>query len=465
MIQEFPASFPAVTICNLNSFNLKESFDQSFLFNDESLTSKSIDYYFVEAQENLKRYVANMDEAEQQAISFQLNASLISCSFNKQICDSSNFTSFFDYNYGNCYTFNGGENETILSTTQIGKNYGLELEVLTGDPTIQTLPQTSEGLLLVVHNQTRTLVPSIQLINGINIPPGYNTYISVSRDFHSKLSSPYSKCIADLVTSQTFGSILYNYMYASGISTYDQASCIRLCYQKVVQDLCECYDPKYPSLNNMTIKCLNPYQIDCILNITDNIFLKGNDYINICGFDCPIECNTVDYSLLSSSSFYPSENYVKILFQGKNMSNYYLNMSSLDTQSSVRNYLVKVRVNYNRLGYKYIEEQPSMDAFTLVGNAGGQFGLFIGISLLSFIETIELLIDIVIFGRKKYEKFNSLQVALKQSRFKSFNFKIYRRFNNNKTQYKIFIHFNNICSYIICSNYNCASHYSYRRYN
>ena len=347
--------------------------------------------------------MANKTVLEQEPIGFQLNNnSLISCNFNKQICDSTYFTRFLDYNHGNCYTFNGGGNATILNTTLTGSNYGLTFEILTGDPNVQTLPSTSEGLLLVVHNQTQTLVPTIQLVNGINIPPGYNSYVSVGRDFHAKLSNPYSNCIADLQTSQAFGSILYNYMSSTGKSTYDQASCIRLCYQTVVQNICACYDPKYPSLNNMTIKCLNSYQVECILNITDNIFLRGNDYLNICGFDCPIECNTIDYSQSISSAFYPSKYYVRALAQKSYLTKFDTNDSITNLQNSVRNYLVKVTVNYNQLGYTYIEEQPSIDAFTLVGNIGGQFGLFLGLSALSFIEFLELLIDILIFSRIKY---------------------------------------------------------------
>ena len=405
LIQEFPTQFPAVTVCNLNPFADLSSLpiNQSSFFDETTLDTTNIDNYFDEAQQKLNRYVAGMSSSQQQAIGFQLNKTLISCSFNKVICDSSFFTQFFDYDYGNCYTFNGGEKGNVLGTTLTGSKYGLTLEILTGDPLTVSLPEINKGLLLVVHNQTKTLVPSVQLVNGINMPPGYNSYVTVSRDFHSKLSSPYSNCITDLTSGQNFGSVLSSYMTASGISTYDQPSCIQLCYQTVVQSNCNCYDPKYPSLGSMNTKCLSNSQVECVKNATDSVFSQGGSYLGICGFDCPIECNTIDYFLSSSSAYYPSQYYVSILNKKGLLANFNTSDTPINLQNSVRNYLVKFTVNYNQLGYTYLQEQPSIDIFSLVGTVGGQFGLFLGLSILSFVETLELLIDIIIFLRERRE--------------------------------------------------------------
>jgi len=42
-----------------------------------------------------------------------------------------------------------------------------------------------------------------------------------------------------------------------------------------------------------------------------------------------------------------------------------------------------------------------MDIFDLISNIGGNFGLFIGISFLSFAELIELFVEIIIILGKK----------------------------------------------------------------
>ena len=365
LIREFPTTFPAVTICNLNPFpninlsNQTEFFDKNYKTN--------IDAYFVNAQENTKRYVANfLTKEERIAAGFQLNSkTLISCSFNKRYCHSNNFSSFIDYDFGNCYTFNGGD--LIPETTTLtGSNYGLTLEILTGDPTVQTILANNKGILLAVHNQTKTLVPSIQLQNGIYISPGTNSYLSINREIHSKLPAPYSNCLADLTSSKDISSVLYNYMIQTNISSYDQESCIRLCYQKSVQNNCYCYDSKYPPLDNMNKACSTARQVKCILEITSGVFLNRNDYINICGFDCPIECLTVDYILANSVALYPSSRYYVQVLDELNYLDNFDDKSNL--QADIEKYLLRVTVNYNVLGYTLINEYPQYQPFDIIGN-------------------------------------------------------------------------------------------------
>ena len=58
---------------------------------------------------------------------------LLSCSFNKKDCDSSQFSSFWSYRYGNCYTFNSKSSQPVtLQTSQSGSSYGLRLELFLG---------------------------------------------------------------------------------------------------------------------------------------------------------------------------------------------------------------------------------------------------------------------------------------------------------------------------------------------
>ncbi len=365
LVREFPTTFPAITICNLNPFPNLNISNQTQFFNKNYKTN--IDAYFVNAQENVKRYVASSLTKDQKiAAGFQLNSeTLVSCSFNKKYCHPNNFSAFFDYDYGNCYTFNG-DNEIYEVTTLTGSNYGLKLEILSGDPTVQTIATNNRGILLAVHNQTKTLVPSIQLQNGIYLSPGTNSYVSISREINSKLPAPYSNCLLNLSSNIGKNNVLKSYMIQANISSYDQESCIRLCYQKSVQANCNCYDTKYPPLDNMNTSCSTIKQIKCSLEITSEVFLNRNDYINICGFDCPIECLKVEYVLTNSIAAYPSSSYYVQVLDELNYLKKFEDKSNL--QANVEKYLLRVTVNYNFLGYTSINEYPQYQAFDIIGS-------------------------------------------------------------------------------------------------
>lgn len=57
--------------------------------------------------------------------------------------------------------------------------------------------------------------------------------------------------------------------------------------------------------------------------------------------------------------------------------------------------ILKVSIYYDDLRYTFVEETPAIDFVTLIGVIGGQFGLFMGASFLSFAEVIEMLINLL----------------------------------------------------------------------
>ena len=55
-----------------------------------------------------------------------------------------------------------------------------------------------------------------------------------------------------------------------------------------------------------------------------------------------------------------------------------------------------VNVYYETLSYIQIDEAPSMDFVGLLSNIGGVAGLFLGVSVLSFVEIIEGIMQIFV---------------------------------------------------------------------
>ena len=55
---------------------------------------------------------------------------------------------------------------------------------------------------------------------------------------------------------------------------------------------------------------------------------------------------------------------------------------------------VSFGVYFDSLDYTLIDQMPKMNMLDLISNIGGNLGLFIGVSFLSFAEIIELIIEI-----------------------------------------------------------------------
>ena len=61
----------------------------------------------------------------------------------------------------------------------------------------------------------------------------------------------------------------------------------------------------------------------------------------------------------------------------------------------INNNIVSFNVFYSILDYTVIDQIPKMSVLDLISNIGGNLGLFISISFLSFAEIIELLVEII----------------------------------------------------------------------
>ena len=55
---------------------------------------------------------------------------------------------------------------------------------------------------------------------------------------------------------------------------------------------------------------------------------------------------------------------------------------------------MSILIYYKELEYIFISQEAKTETFSFVSNIGGIFGLFLGISFLSFVEILEVLIEI-----------------------------------------------------------------------
>jgi hypothetical protein len=139
--------FPAITICNENQFNeqyafkyLQDKFNFYYDFgfynaeDEEQHYSEILQFWFPRKLETttanqLKRTLINdLNKTGLTNMGYDLDSEmLISCQYNGHSCSETNgdFKRFWNNIYGNCYTFNGGNNSYLT-----GDQNGLHLEMI-----------------------------------------------------------------------------------------------------------------------------------------------------------------------------------------------------------------------------------------------------------------------------------------------------------------------------------------------
>ena len=149
-------------------------------------------------------------------------------------------------------------------------------------------------------------------------------------------------------------------------------------------------------------KCVNETQLKCKNHIFENELLSADFLRDYCLVKCPLECNQTDYGLtLTSSQLVKSEFYAKIINENRNLS---LDRSTFDGSVSSRDEAVEsfvyASIFYEKLSYSLVTESPKMDVIALLASMGGNLSLFMGLSVFSLCELVEILIEIYYFRRK-----------------------------------------------------------------
>jgi hypothetical protein len=305
-------------------------------------------------------------------VNISLNNLIYKCEFNLIDCNISKDISINKDNFGYIsYTFRS--QLTYFGGSYYSLRIGVDLSNISFDSAT-----TLDGLRIIIHNKTDD--PNFYLgfsHNGFNLAPGLDYEISVNRIFSYKLGLPYNNCLKDVKSIGSFDSDLYRYMIQSTNYSYKQTDCLNYCSGR------ELYN--YLNMTNKIERWENivaeyPQYFKTITNKVYLDMLKKGIY-ETC-FDCPEECDSIQYDKTHS--------FTKISTHNEAFKNF-----------QIDNYIF-FSVYYENLQYTVIDQIAQMNVFDLISNIGGNLGLFIGISFLSFAELIELLVEIIyiILGKK-----------------------------------------------------------------
>ena len=221
------------------------------------------------------------------------------------------------------------------------------------------------------------------------ISPGALTYIAVQRTIVKQLEKPYSDCLSKTE------SILYKRIVSLNAS-YTRMDCVSLCRQLIIERKCGCYDMYHPSIA-LNRSCNSSLELEC--NTYHNNLFNENELPQECSDLCPVECTKMIFTPIQSQinqfSIEKAEQYMENSFIKSKFN------ETSPTYEDIKMSIVNLNIYYDRLSFTEVTEKPSFTFVDLISNVGGTFGLFIGISLLSVLEIVEIIFELLLLFKSK----------------------------------------------------------------
>ncbi|XP_022079731.1 low-density lipoprotein receptor-related protein-like isoform X1 [Acanthaster planci] len=301
---------------------------------------------------------------------------IIQCSYDENKCDNRDFKEFQDDTYGNCFTFN--PNGTFIAS-KTGSRFGLRMTLFLEQSEYISIFGQEAGVRVAITPPNIRPNPTD---NGFTVKPGAVTSIGLRYNFIKRQSDPYGKCQPSIESSF----ILENghVRHIKPGEEYDRGLCKKTCVHTHIWRQCRCSDTL--ELDGQRCEILNTEQDLCKKLM---YFLHQSENLTC---DCPQQCDEVYYTKTSSTSAWPSANFMKHLLK---------NLHSLNKKTkhlngnNINENIVRLEVFYEELNYESTKEIPAYESSSLLGDIGGIIGLYIGFSFITVAEFLCVIYKLV----------------------------------------------------------------------
>ena len=404
------ALFPVVTLCHSNRYWSQGAVD---LFAEANI-SFTFDSLFMihKLQAHELNKTGHLLSDERKKMLSDLDSALLECSYGPYACNSSDFEWVWDPFFFGCYRFNSGRDANnkpveLRRAQMAGLSSRLSLTLYAGlpDEISRVNSEDSHGFYVFISNQS--YYPFSPFRQPITIAPGMSAEISIEREFYEQFNVwpyKYSECRVTSSNELLGRPIKDTYLFDEVVSTnysYARATCYTYCAQEYIVRECGCniilIDYQAPPVDKF---CIGVQEYNCAFNHL-NIFANSDYAAHNCSDKCPLECaNINERNFIKTFVFspYPSAREVGLI---QSKAEY---IAKVGQQNDFRNNLainlVSFSVTYNSLAYTKIDEKAQYSWESLLGTIGGHLHLFLGMSLLSFVEIIEFFIKMCLHIKK-----------------------------------------------------------------
>ncbi|XP_023691357.1 acid-sensing ion channel 2 isoform X1 [Paramormyrops kingsleyae] len=296
----------------------------------------------------------------------QLDDMLLYCKFRGEPCGPQNFSAVFT-RYGKCYTFNAAEEgKTLRTTMKGGTGNGLEIMLdIQQDEYLPVWGETEEtafeaGIRVQVHSQSEP--PFVHEL-GFGVAPGFQTFVATQEQRLSYLPPPWGECRSRPPESGFF-------------PVYSVTACRIDCETRYIVENCNCKMVHMPGDSPF---CTPEQYKECAEPALATLSEKEST-----NCICRTPCNLTRYNKELSMVKIPSKTSARYLEKRFNKSEKYIadNILVLD-------------VFFEALNYETIEQKKAYEVASLLGDIGGQMGLFIGASILTILELFDYAYEVI----------------------------------------------------------------------
>ncbi|XP_057359485.1 acid-sensing ion channel 4 isoform X1 [Manis pentadactyla] len=434
------AGFPAVTLCNINRFR-HSALSDADIFHLANLTG-------LPPKDRDGHRAAGLRYPEPDMVDIlnrtghQLADMLKSCNFSGHHCSASNFSVVYT-RYGKCYTFNA-DPQSWLPSRAGGMGSGLEIMLdIQQEEYLPIWRETNEtsfeaGIRVQIHSQEEP--PYIHQL-GFGVSPGFQTFVSCQEQRLTYLPQPWGNCRVENGLQEP---------ELQGYSAYSVSACRLRCEKEAVLQRCHCRMVHMPGNEticppNIYIECADhtlaslkmlsilwstvtslwlrqelwPQEKECSLchprpgseeagggytlkslpslpsdpteashwpNPTKSQRTRSPDSLGG-GSEgpcfCPTPCNLTRYGKEISMVRIPNRGSARYLARKYNRNETYIR----------ENFLV-LDIFFEALTSEAMEQRAAYGLSALLGDLGGQMGLFIGASILTLLEILDYIYEV-----------------------------------------------------------------------
>ena len=361
---------------------------------------------------------ANLDHSVIQELGHSLKDFVLSCSYLDEACDMDNdWEHSLQADFFNCYTYKGGASS---GKTASGPNNGLSLilymenqfdglDTINYTYNIYSSIQNSFGIRLDIHDAKTMPTPSD---TGVDIMPGHSTSIALKETKIKKLPKPWGDC-----TDQKNLKNLKKYKYST-------TACFIACLTEYVYNRCGClnYYSQPPDglpddyrlclyIDNTTVTLDDLNTNFLCVSEAHHHFVTSRSTRNKCNCNEPCLYRTYDRSISENiwpASLYHLDAYLEFVTSQPNAEELLAYYEMVDTYEDAyqgntdgSRFKELMYTNFARINI-YFESQTvlerkqtaSMTLADLFANVGGTMGLWAGLSVVTVIELISLVVSI-----------------------------------------------------------------------